>query len=142
MRKALASTAGVLALALLLSASDGQQKVRYSSPSELALSADGRWLFVVCEGTDEVVVVDTVVNQIAGRIPVGRVPRGIALSSDGRRAWVANSWDDTVTEIDIAARTAGRTLPTGFEPTGLVADRAGETLYIANRLSSDLSVVN
>jgi len=133
---------GLFALLLLLGASGTEQKLKYPSPSELALSSDGRWLFAVCEGTNQVVIIDTAANKIAGRVPVGRVPRGIALSTDGKRAWVANSWDDTVTEIDVEARTASRKLPTGFEPTGVVADRAGETLYIANRLSSDISIVN
>jgi YVTN family beta-propeller protein len=133
---------GAFALALLMGASGVEQKLKYPSPSELALSPDGHWLFAVCEGTNEVVIIDTAANRIVGRVPVGRVPRGIALSADGKRAWVANSWDDTVTEIDVDARTAGRKLPTGFEPTGVVADRAGETLYIANRLSNDISIVN
>ncbi|MGA2183846.1 MAG: beta-propeller fold lactonase family protein [Bryobacteraceae bacterium] len=142
MRRAFATGVAVLALVLLMGASDAEKKLKYPSPSELALSPDGRWLFAVCEGTNEVVVIDTVAKKIAGRVPVGRVPRGIALSADGKRAWVANSWDDTVTEIDVEARTAGRKLPTGFEPTGVVADRAGEKLYIANRLSNDISIVN
>jgi YVTN family beta-propeller protein len=133
---------GAFALALLMGASGVEQKLKYPSPSELALSPDGHWLFAVCEGTSEVVIIDTAANKIAGRVPVGRVPRGIALSADGKRAWVANSWDDTVTEIDVEARTAGRKLPSGFEPTGVAADRAGETLYIANRLSNDISIVN
>jgi YVTN family beta-propeller protein len=142
LRNVFTAGAGVLALTLLLGASDGEHRSKYPSPSELALSADGRWLFAVCEGTNEVAVIDTAARSIAGRVPVGRVPRGIALSADGKRAWVADSWDDTVTEIDLEARTAGRKLPTGFEPTGVVADRAGETLYIANRISNDISIVN
>ena len=142
MKKMFGAVAGAFALVLLLGASGAEQKLKYPSPSELALSPDGHWLFAVCEGTNEVVIIDTAANKIAGRVPVGRVPRGIALSAGGKRAWVANSWDDTVTELDVEARTAGRKLPTGFEPTGIVADRAGENLYIANRLSNDISIVN
>ncbi len=134
---------GVTLLAVgLLSAGQVAQKLRYPSPSELALSSDGRLLLAVCEETNEVVIIDTATNKVTGRVPVGRVPRGIALSADGKRAWVANSWDDTVTEIDVNARMASRTLRTGFEPTGVVKDTAREALYIANRLSNDVSVVN
>ena len=131
----------LLIAALALAGSCGA-KTLYPSPSELALSPDGRDLFVVCEGTNEVVIVDTASRQVIARIPVGRVPRGIALSADGRRAWVSNSWDDTVSEIDLGAQSVTRTLPTGFEPGGLVAGRAGETLYVANRISNDISVDN
>jgi YVTN family beta-propeller protein len=97
MRRAVAAGIGLLALVLLTGASNVEPKVNYPSPSELALSPDGRLLLAVCEGTNEVVVVDTATNKVAGRVPVGRVPRGISLSADGKRAWVANSWDDTVT---------------------------------------------
>jgi len=142
MKEALATAAGLFALVFLMGASDAGQKAKYPSPSELALSPDGRWLFAVCEGTNEVAIIDTATKKVEARVPVGRVPRGIALSGDGKRAWVANSWDDTVTEINTTARTAGRTLPTGFEPTGVVVDHAGETLYVANRISNDVSIVN
>ena len=131
----------LLIAALALAASCGA-KTLYPSPSELTLSPDGRSLVVVCEGTNEVVIVDTASRQIIARISVGRVPRGIAISADGKRAWVSNSWDDSVSEIDLVARSVTRTLPTGFEPGGLVADRAAETLYIANRISNDISVDN
>ena len=131
----------VLIAALSLAASCGATAL-YPSPSELALSSDGRSLVVVCEGTNEVVIVDTATRQITARIPVGRVPRGIALSADGKRAWVSNSWDDTVSEIDLAAHGVARTLPTGFEPGGLVADHSAETLYVTNRISNDISVDN
>ena len=142
MKRAIAIGVGALALLLFTGASTVETKVKYPSPSELAISSDGKWLYAVCEGTNEVAVIDTGARAVVARVPVGRVPRGISLSSDGKRAWVANSWDDTVTEIDVTSRRATRTLPTGFEPTGVVADHAGESLYIANRLSNDISIVN
>jgi YVTN family beta-propeller protein len=117
-------------------------KPKYPSPTELAVSADGKRLFVVEEGTNEVAIVDTASNQVIRRIPVGRLPRGIALSADGKRAWVANSWDDSITEIDTAAGRTLRKLPAGFEPMGIAVDPANDTLYAANRLSSDISIVN
>ena len=46
---------------------------RYPSPIELALSADGAWLYVVCEGTDEVVVFNLFTGSIMRRIR-GRAP--------------------------------------------------------------------
>ena len=142
MKRAIAIAVGVLALLLFTGASQDEHRVKYPSPSELALSSDGRWLFAVCEGTNEVVIVDTATQRIAERVPVGRVPRGITLSADGKRAWVANSWDDSVSEIDLATRTVSRTLPAGYEPTGVVTDGAGESLYVTNRLSNDISIVN
>jgi YVTN family beta-propeller protein len=115
---------------------------RYPSPVELALSADENRLFILCEGTDAVVVYNLRAGKIQARIPVGHVPKGISLTSDARRLFVANSWSDSVSEIDTGSLAVVRTLPAGFEPNAAVPDREGRYLYIANRVGNDVSVVD
>src|SRR5208283_157071 len=115
---------------------------RYLSPLEMALSPDGRILYVVCEASDELRVVDLQSGRVVSAVPLGHVPRGIVLSRDGRQIFVTNAWSDTVSVIDGTTLMLVSTLPTGFEPTGIVLDRTGETLYVANRLSSDISVID
>lgn len=115
---------------------------RYPSPDDMVLSPDGRRLYVVCGGTDELVAVDRVSGKVEGRVAVGRVPRGVAVSPDGRRIYVANSWSDTVSEIDAALLKVTRNLPAGFEPTGVAVDGSGEFLYAGNRLGNDISVID
>ena len=108
----------------------------------MALSPDGRLLYVVCQESDEVRVVDAQTGRVSGSVAVGHVPRGIAVSSDGQRLYVTNAWSDTVSVIDTASLKVVQNLPTGFEPTGIVVDHSGETLYVANRLSGDVSVID
>jgi len=115
---------------------------RYLSPIEMAFSADGHLLYVVCEGSDEVRVVDLASSKVVSSIPVGHIPRGIALSPDGQRIYITNAWSDTVSVTDAATLKVVQTLPTGFEPAGVVVDRAGTTLYVANRISGDISVID
>ena len=115
---------------------------RYLSPIEMALSPNGRLLYVVCQASDELRVVELASGKIVSTVSVGHVPRGIVLSPDGRHIYVTNAWSDTVSVIDATTLRVVRTLPTGFEPTGIVCDRSGVTLYIANRLSSDISVID
>lgn len=140
---------GILAIAFLaIAARPAPQqsaplpKERYLSPIEMTFSPDGRLLYVVCQDSDEVRVIDPETAKVLGSIPVGHVPRGIAQSSDGSRLYVANAWSDTVSVIDTAKRQVVQTLPTGFEPSGVVTDRSGTTLYVANRLSGDISVID
>src|SRR5208283_1977780 len=114
----------------------------YLSPIEMELSGDGRLLYVVCQASDELRVVDLGSGKVVGIVPVGHVPRGIALAPDGRQIYVTNAWSDTVSVIDSATLKVMRTLPTGFEPTGIVCDKSGKTLYVANRLSSDIFVID
>jgi YVTN family beta-propeller protein len=125
---------------LIVAAAAGQ--TRFRSPDDLALSPDGKRLFVVCSGSDEVQAIDTAARAVAGRVAVGKVPRGIALSPDGTRLYVTNSWSDTVSEVDARSLQVLRTLPAGFEPTGLAMDAARNVLYVANRLSDDISIVD
>ena len=84
--------------------SEGQARLRRSRatcrPREMVLSPDGRWLYVMCEASDEVRVVDTQSGSVVKTVAVGHVPRGIAMSPDGKQLFVANSWDDTVSVID------------------------------------------
>jgi len=115
---------------------------RYLSPIEMSFSSGGPRLYVVCEGSDEIRVIDSRSGKIEASIPVGHVPRGIAQSPDGRQLYVTNAWSDTVSVIDTAALKVVQTLPAGFEPTGVIADRSGTTLYVANRLSGDVSVID
>ncbi len=117
-------------------------KERYLSPLEMVSSPDGRLLFVVCQDSDEVRVVDVQSSRVTGSVAVGHMPRGIALSPDGRQVYVANAWSDTVSVIDVAALQVVQTLATGSEPSGVVSDREGTTLYVANRLSGDVSVID
>ena len=142
----IAPVALILAVAFAKPASDqtqvGLQAERYLSPLEIAASADGARLFVVCEGSDELRVVDTASLKVVGRVLVGHQPRGIALSPDGRRIYVANSRDDSISVIDSATLKVVATLATGSEPTGVVVDRTSQTLYVANRLSDDVSVID
>ena len=117
-------------------------KERYLSPLEMISSLDGRLLYVVCQDSDEVRVVDVQSSKVIGTVAVGRMPRGIALSPDGSRLYITNAWSDTISVIDAAALQVVQTLPTGPEPSGVVSDRRGATLYVANRLSGDVSVID
>ncbi len=134
--------AGMVFALLLLGQPVPDVKNRYPSPDDLAVSPDGKRLFVVCSGTDELVAVDPLAKSVAGRVPVGRVPRGVAVSPDGTRLYVTNSWSDTVTEIDAGSLKAIRTLPAGFEPTGIAMDGRRGTLYVANRIGGDVSLID
>jgi YVTN family beta-propeller protein len=141
--------AGILAVSLLAIAarpapnqSAALMRERYLSPIEMTFSPDGNLLYVVCQDSDEVRVLNAASEKVLASIPVGHVPRGIAISQDGKRLYVTSAWSDTVSVIDTASRQVIETLPTGFEPSGVVVDHAGTTLYVANRLSGDVSVID
>lgn len=133
---------GALALRPARASRPATAPVRYPSPVELALSHDGARLFAVCEGTDEVAVINPKTGFVVRRLRVGQKPKSISLSADGKRAYVANSWSDTVSEIDTGSLEVLRNLPAGREPNSAVADAKGRFLYAANRIGNDVSVID
>jgi YVTN family beta-propeller protein len=132
----------VLFLALGTLAQLSTEEGVYLSPSEIAVSRDGRWLYIVCENSDELRVVDARSHKVVKTIPVGHVPRDVTLSADGKRLYVTNSWVDTVSVIDTDKLQIMGAVKTGFEPISAVPDLKDQTLYVANRLSNDISVID
>jgi YVTN family beta-propeller protein len=114
----------------------------YPSPIELAISANGSRLYVVCEGTNEVIEIDPMAAAVRRRVRVGQHPKSISLSSDGRFLYVANSWSDTISVIGVETLKVRRELPAGYEPNAALADAEGHFLYVANRMSNDVSVID
>jgi YVTN family beta-propeller protein len=141
-RQLIAAALLVLACFLAVAAKPTSEDSSYLSPGEMAVSPDGHWLYVLCEKSDELRVVDTRDGSVVKRIAVGHIPRGLGISSDGKQIYVANSWTDTVSIIDAEKLEIVRNLPAGFEPISVVADQKDETLYVANRLSNDVSVID
>ena len=114
----------------------------YASPLEVLLSPDGSRLYVLCQGSEEIRVLDAASYAVIKSIAVGRVPRGFSLSPDGGRLFVINSWDDTLSVIDTSTLTVVATWPVGAEPSSVVEDREGKRLFVANRISNDVAVLD
>ena len=118
------------------------ENVVYASPLEVLLSPDGARLYVLCQGSEEIRVLDAASYAVIKNIAVGRVPRGFSLSPDGARLFVTNSWDDTLSVIDTNALAVVATWPVGAEPSSVLEDRDGKRLFVANRISSDIAVLD
>ncbi len=119
------------------------EEPRYKTPLRMALRPPGgRELFVTCETSGSVIVVDTLKRQKAAEIPVGGQATDIAFSPDGSRAFVSNRLDDSVSVIDVAARKVVRTLPVGDEPHGLRTDSTGKHLFVLDTAADCICVLD
>jgi YVTN family beta-propeller protein len=117
-------------------------ELEYASPLELLISPDGKRIYVLCNESDEVRVLDAVTYVLIKSVSVGHLPRGFSLSPDGTRMFVVNSWDDTLSVIDTRSLEVVATWPVGAEPSGVVEDSAGGHVFVANRISSDIAVLD
>ena len=109
-----------------------EEFVNYASPLELLFSPDGARLYVLCQQSQEVRVLDASTFAPIKKIAVGGVPRGMSLSTKGDRLYVTNSWDDTLSVIDTAALAVVGTWHVGSEPSGVVADATSTRLSSMN----------
>ncbi|HUY94385.1 MAG TPA: beta-propeller fold lactonase family protein [Terracidiphilus sp.] len=115
----------------------------YASPVEMIFSRDGARLYVLCQGSDEIRVLDPRHNYAAIKtIAVGHIPREFSLSEDGARIFVANSWDDTISVIDARTLEVNATWKVGAEPSSVVEDPSGRFLFVPNRISDDIAVLD
>jgi len=121
---------------------DNAANPTYLSPLELTLSRDGQRLYVLCQQSDEVLVLNAATLHLLARIAVGHQPRGMALSPSGDLLYVTNSWDDSVSVLSLAHNQVEATLPVAAEPSGVALDRSSLHLFVANRISGDVAVLN
>ena len=59
-------------------------------PVGSALSPDGKFLYVACNGDNSLAVIDTTTNTVVKQAPVGYFPYSVSVSSDGSRVFVSN----------------------------------------------------
>jgi len=93
-------------------------------PAGSALSPDGKFLYVACNGDNSVAVIDTTALTVVRRVPVGYFPYGVSVNSTGTEVLVTN-WGmqeykfanpvyDPSTGKLVSTGTAGPNYPDGF----------------------------
>lgn len=100
------------------------------TPLAAAVSPLGDRLFVVCGGSNEVVVIDIGSREVIKNIPVGRGPDGIAFSPDGLQIYVANSGTNDLSVIDVLDLEEIRRVPVGSKPFSLAVDPNGRIFVV------------
>lgn len=117
-------------------------KPAYRNPLNLALTPDGKELWVTCEASASVAIVDTATRQMVATLPVGGQPNDVCFTPDGRKAFVSNRLDDNVSVVDVAERRVLRAIEVGDEPHGVLVDKNGRYLYVLNTSIDSISVID
>jgi YVTN family beta-propeller protein len=96
-----------------------------SSPSGMAVSADGEQLFVSQLQLDQVRVFDTMTRIPRVSISVGDGPAAMAVTPDGRYLYVINAIGGTMSKIDTATLAVVETIPLVPNPSRIAIGPAG-----------------
>ena len=110
-------------------------------PNAMALTRDGRRLFVACANTNAVWVVDVAARQATEQVrvsmfpdaPPGSTPNSVSLSPDEKRLLVANADNNTVAVIDVSQPGRSQVdgfIPTGWYPTAAMVSRDGSQVFV------------
>jgi YVTN family beta-propeller protein len=102
-----------------------------SFPSGVAVTPDGRRLYVADNGSGRMSAVDTTTGQVLGTVATGPNPFTVGLSGDGRTAYVSNWGTNTVSAVDTATLTVRRTLQVGSHPTSIIRNPATGEMYVS-----------
>ncbi len=114
----------------------------YYSPFNIAVSKDGKKLYVVAEEGNALLVVNTQKKKVIRKIKIGEHPHSVILNKDESKAYVSNQWSDNVSEIDLSTYIVTDTLKTGSGPAELALNADGKYLYAVNSYTNNLSVIN
>jgi YVTN family beta-propeller protein len=110
-------------------------------PNAMALTRDGKRLFVACANTNAVWVVDVAKRQAIEQVkvsiypdaPPGSTPNSVSLSADEKRLLVANADNNTVAVVDVSDAAASEVqgfIPTGWYPTAALVSRDNSQVFV------------
>jgi YVTN family beta-propeller protein len=113
----------------------------FTKPHGMAVSADGRRLWVTCEGAQAVLELDTASGKVLTSWRTGQeVSHMLVPTPDERKLYVANIRSGSVSVIDRAAGTI-RTLVTGKGAEGIDVTPDGREVWVTNRAAQTVSVI-
>ncbi len=116
--------------------------MEYKTPFNAAISKDGKQLFVACEASDSLIIVNTKTGEIIQEIAIQNQPHDVILSPDEQTIFVSNRGSDTVSVIDASTYEVKNHIQVGDEPHELRIVNNGKTMYVANCGSYDISVID
>jgi sugar lactone lactonase YvrE len=113
-------------------------------PAGLALSPDGRTLYVAENLGDDLAVVDLASGRVVERHPTERFPYGVVAATDG--TVYASAWGGTTVSVFTPSAgghltEAGRIL-VGRHPSALLLNAAGTRLFVASASTDRVAVVD
>ena len=112
-------------------------------PRGIALSSDGRWLYICASDDNTIEVMDTESRGNRRRsCPRAPIPSFWSLSPDDALIYVANEDDNMVTVIDIASKARCGEIPVGVEPEGMGVSHDGKWIVNTSETTNMAHFIN
>jgi PQQ-dependent catabolism-associated beta-propeller protein len=111
-------------------------------PRGLALSPDGKILYVAVSNDNRISAVDVESRELIGHFPSGPDPETFAVSPDHRILYIANEDDALLSFTDIGAKKIVREVSVGGEPEGTAVSPDGRIVVQTSESASMAHVVD
>ena len=95
-------------------------------PRGIAISKDGKFVYVAVGDDDAIEILDTATSKIVGKLPSGPDPEQFAIDPEEHFVYVANEDDAAVSVIDLNKRKLVGKIPVGLEPEGIAVSPDGK----------------
>ncbi len=102
------------------------------SPTHLALSPDGKWLYATLKTDGQLAKIDLSQPSLVQRVATGAKPQSFALSADGRFAYVANVGADSLSKVQTDNLQRLETIAVPPVPVGVAYDPKTNRLWVAS----------
>jgi YVTN family beta-propeller protein len=123
----------------------GTTKVLPTGPGSegIAISPDGREVWVSARAADKVAVISTVTDEILATFESGgKSPSRLHFTSDGKEVWVSNSASNQMAVFGAGDHKILATVDMPKGPSGMVFSADGRRLYVANMRDNEVTVID
>jgi YVTN family beta-propeller protein len=111
-----------------------------AGPHGMAVSGDGRFVYVSGDGSSSMSVIDTASDSVVQTIEVGATPHGIALVPDGTTVLVGVYGADRVAFVDTASRSVVASVAVA-KPHTIAVRPDGKVAYVASQQPGQFALV-
>jgi YVTN family beta-propeller protein len=113
------------------------------NPGGLAVTPDGKQVYITNGGTNTISVLDTFSNAVVTAFAVGNYPYNIAFTPDGKRAYVPHTDNTgTLSVIDTTTHIVVATLQVGIDARGVAVTPDGKRVYVTSVGLDQVSVID
>jgi YVTN family beta-propeller protein len=113
-----------------------------SDPEQLAVSRDGKRLYVASEDTGQGIVLDAADGHVIAKLSVGGEPEGVTLSPDGRHVYMSSEQEHHVAVIDVATNKVVAALGVGQRPRFTEFSDDGALAFVSGENDGSITVID
>jgi YVTN family beta-propeller protein len=113
-----------------------------SDPEQLAVSADGKKLFVASEDSGTAVVLNSMDGKVIATHMVGGEPEGVSITPNGRFVFVTSEAQHQVAVIDVTANRVIKTIEVGERPRFTAFSRDGSQAFVSGENDGSITVID